>query len=137
MDNPAQVRPEPALISAVVAAALALAAMALAVAVQRRAGRLRWRLRAGSSQSSAVSERLARRLEEARTELNRVQGTVVLASAQIEGVDARIDDWMEGLTRARVTATQLNEGRLVPVTQLIGAVKIALQVAGLWRNPFG
>jgi hypothetical protein len=137
MDNPAQVRPEPALITAVVAAAVALAALALAVAVQRRAGGLRWRLRAGGAQSDAAADRLTRRLDEIRAQLNRAQGSVALASARLEGIDSRLGAWTAGLTTTRVAARQLNERGLVPVTRLIRAVEIALRLAGLWRNPFG
>lgn len=137
MDNPAQVRPETALISAVVAAAVALAALALAVAVQRRAGGLRQRLWLGAAQSDASAVRLTRGLDEVRAQLNRAQGSVARASTRLEGIDSHLDAWTAGLTGARVAATQLNERGLVPVTRLIRAVEIALQLAGLWRNPFG
>jgi hypothetical protein len=131
------VPPETALISAVVAAAVALAAVALAVAVQRRTGGLRRRLRAGAAQSDAAAVRLTRGLDEVRAQLNRTQGSVALASARLEGIDSNLEAWTAGLTSARVAATQLNERGLVPVTRLIRAVEIALQLAGLWRNPFG
>ncbi len=137
MDNPAQVRPETALISAVVAAAVAVAALALAVAVQRRAGRLRRRLRAGASQSDPAAVRLTRSLAGLRVQLNRAHGSVALASARLEGIDSHLGAWTAGLTTVRVAATQLNERGLVPVTRLIRAVEIALQLAGLWRKPFG
>ena len=130
-------RPETALISAVVAAAVALAVVALAVAVQRRAGGLRLRLCAGAAQSDAASVRLTRGLDEVRAQLNRAQGSVALASARLEGIDSHLGAWTAGLTKARVAATQLNERGLVPVTRLVRAVEIALQLAGLWRNPFG
>jgi hypothetical protein len=137
MDNPAEVRPETALISAVVAAAVALAAVAVAVALQRRAGGLRLRLRAGAAQSDAAAAHLTRGLHEVRSQLNRAQGSVALGSARLDGIDSQLDAWTAGLTGARVAATQLNERGLVPVTRLIRAVEIALQLAGLWRNPFG
>ena len=130
-------RPETALISAVVAAAVALAAVALAVAVQRRAGGLRLRLRAGGAQSDVAAVRLTRGLDDVRAQLNRAQGSVALASARLESIDSNLDAWTAGLTSARVAATQLNERGLVPATRLIRAVEIALQLAGLWRNPFG
>ncbi len=137
MDNPAQVRPETAVISAVVAAAVALAALALAVAVQRRVGGLRRQLRAGAAQSDLAAGRLARNLRDLRGELNKVQGSVAVASARIEGIDSQLGAWTAGLASVRIAATQLKERGLVPVTRLIRAVEIALQLAGLWRNPFG
>jgi L-serine deaminase len=137
MDNPAQVRPEPALISAVVAVAVALAALALAVAVQRRAAGLRRQLRARAAQSERAADRWTRGLADARAELNRAGGSVAVATARLEGIEARLTAWTADLTEARMAATQLNERGLAPLTRLIRAVEIALQLAGLWRNPFG
>jgi hypothetical protein len=137
MDNPGQVAPETALISSVVAVAVALAALALAVAVQRRAGGLRRQLRARTAQSDAAALRLTRSLVEVRAQLNRAQGSVAVVSARLEGIDFQLDTCTAGLASARIAATQLNERGLVPVARLIRAVEIALQLAGLWRNPFG
>jgi hypothetical protein len=80
---------------------------------------------------------VTRGLDEVRAQLNRAQGSVALASARIEGVNSHVEAWTAGLTSARLAAIQLNERGLVPVTRLIRAVEIALQLAGLWRNPFG
>jgi hypothetical protein len=137
MDNPAQVRPEPALISAVLAAAVGLAALAVAIAVQRSAAGIRRRLRAGSAQSDAAVDRLTHRLGGIRAELNRLEASVALTAVRLGGIDAQVDTWTARFASVRGAARQLNEGSLVPVTRLIRAVEIALQIAGLWRNPFG
>lgn len=137
MDNPAQVGPETALISAVVAVAVALAALALAFAVQRRAGGLRRQLRARTAQSDAAALRLTSNLDEVRAQLNKAQGSVAVVLARLKDIDSQLGALTAGLANARVAATQLNERGLVPVKRLIRAVEIALQLAGLWRNPFG
>jgi septal ring factor EnvC (AmiA/AmiB activator) len=137
MDNRAQVQPESALISAVVAAAVAVAALAFAVAAQRRLGQMRRRIGSISAESARSVDRQTAALLTVRAELNRVQGQLALVSDRLDRSDAQLDAWTAGLARARVAATHLNERRLVPVTRLIRAVEIALQMAGLWRNPFG
>jgi hypothetical protein len=137
MDNRAHVRPESALISAIVAAAVALAALALAVAVRRRAGQLGRRISSISAESARGVDGRTASLPAVRAELNRVQGQLALVSDRLDRSDAQLDAWTAGLTRTRVAATNLNKSRLVPVTRLIRAAEIALQMAGLWRKPFG
>lgn len=137
MDNRAQVQPEFALISAVVAAAVAVAALSFAVAAQRRLGQMRRRIGSISAELARSVDRQTAALLTVRAELNRVQGQLALVSDRLDRSDAQLDAWTAGLARARVAATHLNERRLVPVTRLIRAVEIALQMAGLWRKPFG